>query len=223
MNHHIRRLAALLLLLTLCLTGCSIFSKKDDSDSTQITISAARKAQLTENYRAILSSSAPFYSVDAAADVTVEQLSQTLGDDGSSDVKLSAFSITDLNGDGEEEVLLWLIVNTNHSYGFTILHHIGDTVYGYTVPYTSLVDLKRDGTFSFYRSTINRGFASMSFTETAYSLEKITYRNGVSTFVVDGADASAEEFSAALSEQSDKSRAVWYHFTDANIQVQFPT
>lgn len=226
MKHQIPRLFALLLLLSvlcLSLTGCSLFEQEEVSDEPQIIIPEARRKAMTQRYRAILGSAAPFTSVDAAQEVTVEQLNLTLGDDSGSAVKISAFSIADLNGDGEDEVLLWLIVDTNHAYGYTVLHHVEDTVYGYTVPYTSLVDLKRDGTFSFYRSTNNRGFSRMTFTETEYTLEEITYCDGPNAYTVDGISATEEEFSLAISQQSDKFRAAWYHFSDANIQAQFPT
>lgn len=217
--------AVLILLPVLCLslTGCDSASEQEEPvDTPQITIPEARQEVVAENYRAILEGSAPFYSVDAAAEITVEQLNLTLRGSTEADVKISAFSITDLNGDGEDEVLIWLIVDTNHSYGYTILHHIDDTVYGYTVPYRSLVDLKRDGTFSFYYGDKRRGSGSMSFTETKYELEKISYCDGSDAYFVDGIDATEEEFSLAVTQQSKKSRASWYHFTDTNIQKQFP-
>lgn len=226
MRHNIFSLLAVLFLLpALCLslTGCGSAESEEPVDTPQITIPESRQKTVAQHYRAILAGTASFYSVDAAAEVTVEQLNLTLGDDIGSGVKVSAFSIADLNGDGEDEVLIWLIVDTNHSYGYTVLHHIGNTVYGYTVPYQSLVDLKRDGTFSFYRSANNRGSSSMSFTETGYELEKITYRSGTDTYFVDGIGATEEEFSLAVSRQSDKSRASWYHFNDTNIKNQFPT
>lgn len=225
MKHNISGLLAVLLLLpALCLslTGCGTAEQEEPGDVPQITISDERKEDITQRYRAILEGAAPFYSVDASAQVTVDQLNLTLAGNTESDVKISAFTLADLNGDGEDEVLIWLIVDTNHAFGYTVLHHIDDTVYGYTVPYRSLVDLKRDGTFSFYRNDKRRGSSSMSFSETEYTLEKISYRDG-SDYFVDGASATEAEFSLAVSQQSSKSRAAWYHFNDANIQKQFPS
>lgn len=226
MRHNISSLLAVLLLLpALCLslTGCGTTEQEEPEDVPQLTISDERKEAITQRYRAILEGSAPFYSVDAAAQVTVGQLNLTLVGNTEADVKLSAFSIVDLNGDGEDEVLIWLIVDTNHAFGYTVLHHIDDTVYGYTVPYRSLVDLRRDGTFSFYRSANDRGSSRMSFRETGYTLEKISYRDGADTYFVDGISATEAEFSLAVSQQSGKSRTSWYHFSDANIEKQFPT
>lgn len=228
MKHNISGLLVVLLILSalcLCLTGCAILKGGEDEiteDVPSVTINSERKEDIARNYRAILEGSAPFYSVDAAADITIEQLNTSLTGNTESDVKVSAFSVIDLDGDGEEEVLIWLIVDTNHSFGYTVLHHIGDSVYGYTVPYQSLVDLKRDGTFSFYFNDNRRGSGSMSFTKTGYTLEQISYRDGVNTYFVDGVSVSGEEFALAVTRQSGKSRAAWYHFTDANIQDQFP-
>lgn len=214
-------LAALFLLSAL--TGCSFFEEEVSADQPPIAISTDRHAALTERYRAVLEGVAPFTSVDAAAEVTVEQLSLTLGSDSAADVKISAFAVADLDYDGEQEVLLWLIADTNHAYGYTVLHHIDDTVYGYTVPYASLVDLRKDGAFSFYQDDDHRGCARMTFNETGYELNKLSHCDGTDAYVVDGANATAEEYALAMSWHGSKTRAAWHHFNDANIQEQFPS
>lgn len=221
-----RTLALILasLFLLSALTGCNYFKEENVSaDLPPIVISADRHAAMTERYRAVLDGTAPFTSTDAAAEVTVQQLSLTLGSDSAVDVKISAFAEADLDYDGEPEVLLWLIADTNHSYGYTVLHHIGDTVYGYTVPYASLVDLRKDGAFSFYQDEHHRGCARMTFTETGYELNKLSHCDGPDAYVVDGVDATAEEYALAMTRHSSKTRAIWHHFSSANIQEQFPS
>ncbi len=66
-------------------------------------------------------------------------------EDGSMTAAVDRFAVLDLDGDGEEEVILWIVVNDALDYGFEILRYHEGTVCGYTLGYREFMQLKSDG------------------------------------------------------------------------------
>ena len=146
-------------------------------------------------------------------------------------MKVWEFSVIDLNGDGEDEVILFVVGvagDMGGKGGKVVFHQIGDKVYGYTTDNRTLVDLKIDGTYDYSDPTgvAEAGIATVrGFSETEYTVDKITYATGTykgwDTFVADHQSVTEEEYLDAVSKQDQKQNAEWHEFTDENINTLF--
>ena len=143
-------------------------------------------------------------------------------------MKIWDFSVVDLDGDGGEEVILFVVGVAGDMGGKMILHQIGDEIYGYKSDNRTLVELKTDGTFEFSDPTgvVEGGFGSITdFSERGYTIDKISYGTGTyegwNTFVVDHQSATEEEYFDAAAIQNEKPDAEWYDFTEENINAIF--
>lgn len=143
-----------------------------------------------------------------------------------SDMKIWDFSVVDLDGDGEEEVILFVVGVAGDMGGRMIFHQIGDKIYGYKTNYRTLLELKTDGTFNFsdLSGLLEGGIGTISdFSEHGYTIDKITYATGTyegwDTFVVDHQPATEEEYIDAEAIQNEKPSVTWYDFTDVIIKA----
>lgn len=143
-------------------------------------------------------------------------------------MKIWEFAVVDLNGDGEDEVILFVVGAAGDTGGKVILHQVGDTVYGYITDDRTLVDLKTDGTYIFSDPTgvTEAGIAAITdFSEIGYTVDKISYETGTyegwNSFVVNHHPATEEEYLDAVSKQEKKQNAEWYDFNNENINTMF--
>ena len=141
-------------------------------------------------------------------------------------MKIWEFAVVDLNGDGEEEVILFVVGAAGDTGGKVILHQVGDTVYGYITDDRTLVDLKTDGTYNFSDPTgvTEAGIAAITdFSEIGYTVDKISYETGTyegwNSFVVNHHPATEEEYLDAVSRQEEKQNAEWYDFNKENVNA----
>ena len=143
-------------------------------------------------------------------------------------MKIWAFTLLDLDGDGRAEAVLSVYGAAGDTGGNLILHRGDDRVYGYKVDNRSLENLKEDGTYSYSDPTgaVESGICSVAdFVETGITIDIITYGRGAygewDTFVVNHRSATEEEYWAANNVQAEKPDAVWYDFTAENIGLMF--
>lgn len=143
-------------------------------------------------------------------------------------MKIWDFAVQDLDGDGNAEVVLSVQGISGDTGGRLILHQIGNKIYGYRASNKAFGWLKADGTFDYTdpSAAVEGGFCFInSFSETGYTIEKITYGRGSyigwDTFVVDHQPATEREYYAAINIQNQKPDAVWYEFTEENIKSIF--
>lgn len=143
-------------------------------------------------------------------------------------MKIWEFSVVDLNGDGEAEVILFVAGAAGDMGGKVILHQIGNEIYGYITDNRILVDLKADGTYVYSDPTglTEAGIAAIiNFSETDYVADKISYATGTyegwDTFVADHQAATEEEYLDVVSRQEKKQNAEWHDFTHENINAIF--
>lgn len=143
-------------------------------------------------------------------------------------MKIWEFSVVDLNGDGEAEVILFVAGAAGDMGGKVILHQIGNEIYGYITDNRILVDLKTDGTYAYSDPTglTEAGIAAIiNFSETDYVADKISYATGTyegwDTFVADHQAATEEEYLDVVSRQEKKQNAEWHDFTHENINAIF--
>ncbi len=150
-------------------------------------------------------------------------------EDGSMTAAADRFAVLDLDGDGEEEVILWIVVNDALDYGFEILRYQEGTVCGYTLGYREFMQLKSDGTFIYSGGYADWGIAKLRFSEDAcltdgrYCVESYynSERNLEIQYLADGEPYSAAEFDEDVRRQDAKSDAVWYELTEENIENVF--
>ena len=149
-------------------------------------------------------------------------------------MKIWNFAQVDLDGDDEEEAVLFVFGAAGDTGGSLVLHQMGGKVYGYRMDYRQLENLKTDGTFSYSDPTgvKEAGICAITdFTQTGFESDKVTYwtaanpeaasDEGQGGFVVDHHSATEEEYHAAEEEQVRKTDAEWYDFTDENLADLF--
>ena len=168
----------------------------------------------------------PFFSTDTIQNLSINELNRVVSDDSSITTKAIKFAVADLDNDGTPEVILWLQVNENDTFGFEILRQKGNQFYGYTLAYRAFMDLKQDGTFSFSSGAADSGFGSIAFSDQAYTISEVAYSQSAYDasneltilYFVRGQSASESEYLSAIQQQSEKQNVSWYDFTSENIQ-----
>ena len=224
-----------ILLIILGLGGCEKTQPPPASTEQSLspTPSGASDASDESNespmstYKSILENKTQILSVDANKELNISQLNQAVSDDESVKVVVSKFAIVDLDNDDMEEIVLWLIVNDNDDYGFEVLRYKDGVVYGYTLSYRSFMDLKDDGTFSYSSGAMDYGFGRMEFTDSSYTIDKISYCESSEasdneqeiSYYVNQESATEEDFLAAINKQSEKTGITWYDYNDENIET----
>ena len=197
-------------------TACATSAIKSEADDENI-------------FKAVLLGDAEFLYVNNGNIEAINIIDvPSIFDPNDSDMKIWDFSVVDLDRDGGEEVILFVVGVAGDMDGKMILHQIGDEVYGYKSDNRTLVELKTDGTFEFSDPTgvVEGGFGSITdFSERGYTIDKISYGTGTyegwNTFVVDHQPATEEEYFDAAAIQNEKPDAEWYDFTEEIIKDVF--
>lgn len=141
-------------------------------------------------------------------------------------MKVWDFAVVDLDGDGKEEVVLFVVGMAGDMGGNLILHQIGDKVYGYATNYRILEEMKEDGTFNFsHPAGVEGGIGAITvFSEHGYVMDQITYGTGThyewDMFTVDHQPATEEEYINAVANQKEKPNVEWYDFNPENIRAR---
>ncbi len=131
------------------------------------------------------------------------------------------YSVIDLDGDGEHEMVFWLAVGINEGAGYLVLHDENGTVYAHVQPYRGFRDLKADGRFSLSGGAAISGIGKLEFSGDSYVSVTLVYREADMndhtggtveyTTVLDGYDEFGEaEYNAYYEEWESTPEAVWY-------------
>lgn len=119
-----------------------------------------------EKFKAILLENDNFVCADQQnREVNLAGIKAVVTDEEDITVRVDKFTVVDLDGDGENEVVLWILYNVDSYYGFEVLHYQDETVYGNTFAYRAFYDLKVDGTFHWSGGAANSGTGRLTFTE----------------------------------------------------------
>ena len=119
-----------------------------------------------ESFKSILLKNENFVCADMQnREVNLAGIKAVVTDEEGITVSVDKFTVIDLDGDGENEVVLWILVNGVSDYGFEILHYQEGTVYGNTLSYRAFYDLKVDGTFRWSGGAANSGVGRLTFAE----------------------------------------------------------
>lgn len=184
---------------------------------------------LPEAITGVLAAEDAFYD---APDGGTTTLRQYLDSHAPAHNRLTAdcFAAIDLDGDGRNEAVVTMLLDSGADYGCLVLRQGEDgTVYGYTLGRGELMDLKIDGTYSYSYDT-SSGFGRMIFpdadasgavrhdwaTAPNGSVDTVTDADGtVSTgWYLDYQSVTQAEYEAALAVQQGKEDVSWNSLYD---------
>ena len=160
---------------------------------------------------------------DAASGQTLElsTISRIFTPDESIQAQPTAFALMDLDGDGEEELVLKVWMGEAYGECTVVLFREEDGLYARGFELRSMSDLKADGTFHYSGGAFDWGYARItSLTSAAYETENITYCLG-ERYVVDGAPADEAAFWSAYETQETKAEPDWHGVDDDGIAAAF--
>ncbi len=180
------------------------------------------KAEMSA-YKAVMQNKETLFSTDDHQALYLNQLNDPYINAA---IKMTQFALADLNGDGKPEVVLWANANGQDA-GVEILHYQDGTVYGYYLTYRAFMQLKKDGTFSFSSSASDSGFGLLKFYKDRCETDPITYsqsnydanNNFSISYFVNRTPATQSMFQSTLEKQLKKQDALWYSFTNSNIDT----
>ncbi len=195
-------------------------------DTAQGSDETLNREEIRNKLYAVMTGESVFYETNLKKPIYIRDLKQTVSTDDVT-VEISRFAVLDLDGDGAEEAVLWLIVNGNYYYGCEVLRCQEGEVYGYLMWYRAMNSLKDDSTFRFSGGASDHGFGRLRFDGQTYHVEKTAYCESVTeagepvtvSFYVNGQKVSQEDFDLAAQAQDEKAEAAWYDFTDENISA----
>jgi len=174
-------------------------------------------------YKAVLQNKAEFFSTD---DKKKLYLNDFLTNNGIYDItfKATKFAVLDMDGDNTPEVVLELSSGDLPSF-YEVLHYMNNTVYGYIFTYRSLTGLKADGTFMYSSGAADNGVGKLKFGPDAYSVDVlgcIKSSEGdadlIISYFIGDKEVTKEEYDAFIDEQIEKKDAVWYEFSQEDIE-----
>ena len=157
---------------------------------------------MEERYKAILLGDGDFVNIDRSDQdirLSLENIKKAVSDEDGVTAKVSKFAIIDLDGNGGNEIVLWIRANERSDYGFEILYFQDQEVYGFTLPYRGFMHLKTDGTFYSSGGIDNKGIRKLQFSERGYTIEEVS--EGES--------------------QEEKADVEWYELTSDNVELAF--
>lgn len=225
-----KKIFLLIIILTLFLSSCS------NPNSTIVTsniltstptinpiVSATPENSAMEAYKAVLQNKVNFFSTNDKKNVNLDEyLKDGMGSGYS--YKLTRFTKLDMDGDNIPEVVLELQIGG--AGFFEILHYMNGVVYGYNVVYRGLEDLKTDGTSWGSSGAADNSCNKMRFSKVGYEYDVLGYskssqnKEGFTvSYFIDKKPVKAEAFESFVKEQDEKKDAVWYEFSEKNIEV----
>lgn len=188
----------------------------------------SENAAIRNILKSVLLGTSDFISTDLGGQsLSVSEIGQTVTDDESTTVNISQFTVIDLDGDGNDEVVLWLQIDEINDYGFEVLHYRDGAVYGYTFVYRAFMDLKEDGTFSFSSGAADSGIGRLTFSDDGYSFDMIANSQSeydsnnelIIQYFADGEPSTENEFNNIINSQDGKADVQWYDFSASNLSA----
>lgn len=180
------------------------------------------------NYKSVLLGKSNFICTDLDnKSLNINEIKQVVSDEDWVTASVIKFAVTDLDGDGDEEVALWIQANSDTDWGFEILDDQNGKIHGYTLWYRSFMNLKADGTFSTSHGAADSGMGRITFSETGYNIietySESTYdainEEWIVEYFADNEPCSVDEFYEITEGQEQKADVEWYDFSENNINA----
>lgn len=163
------------------------------------TVDETGLSEMEERYKAILLENGEFVNIDIMdhkRKLNLQNIGEAVTDDDSIKVEATQFTMVDLDGNGEDEIVLWLQVNGISDYGFEILYYHDQEVYGFTLTYRQFLDLKTDGTFLASGGAADTRVCKLQLSANGYQIEEV--------------------FDSE--HQDQKTDVEWYDLTEDNVE-----
>lgn len=189
-------------------------------------VDADEKSLSMEAYKEVLQNKAEFFSTDNKKNVYLNDFLTNKEIYGTT-FELTHFTVLDMDGDKIPEVILELTVG-NYVEFYEILHYMNGEVYGYIRVLRGLMQLKTDGTFTYSSGAADTGIGKLRFESNASLTDIIlgytesSYNNDSTTisYFINDKPVTEESYKAFLEEQDEKKDAVWYEFSQKNIETE---
>lgn len=185
-----------------------------------------RNYSVLEAYKGVLQNKVNFLSADNKEKVylndflTNEKIYGTI-------LKITHFTVLDMDGDKIPEIVLELSVGNNNPMCFEVLHYINGEVYGYNIVYRGLEELKKDGTFAYSNGASDIGRGKLRFESNAFETDILGYSRSsqsndgiVISYFINNKPVTEESFNFFIKEEHEKKDVVWYEFSQKNIETK---
>lgn len=230
-----KKIFALIIIITILLSSCSnttivtsnnVTSAQTINPTSTPIVSATPKKSAKEVYKAALHNKVQLFSTYYKKEVNLNKLlSESFPD---TPMKITRFTVLDMDGDELPEVVLEFSPDKN-PIGFEVLHYMNDTVYNYSRTYRGLMGLKIDGTFSYSSGAADNGFGRLRFSPNDCEIDilgcvKPNKNNAgilTTSCFINSKPVTDESYASFIKEQSNKRDALWYEFSEKNIEAVF--
>lgn len=208
------------LLCVLSLFGCSKPQKEENQ--TMVDPAADNAA-----YKSVLLENGQFVSTDLdGKKIDLSGVRQVVFDDENITITPSKFVVMDLDGDMQDEVVVWLDVDGGMTSVFEILKYLDGEVYGYTLWYRAFIGLKTDGTFSYSGGAADSGVGKLVLKKDGYTMNKISYSESrledsgvIVDYFVDSKKSTEAEFLDAFEKHLDKDDVTWIPLSAEHVNA----
>lgn len=225
----------IMILLSISITGCTSKIKASvpispssnplDSNNENKEIQMLSNNPVLEAYIAVLQSKTEFFSTDNKKRLFINDF---LSNKENFDTvfKVTHFTVLDMDGDKVPEIVLELSVGDGPAF-YEVLHYMDETVYGYLIVYRGLEELKGDGTFCYSGGVADNEFGKLKFESDTLKIDILGNSessqidaNLIISYFINNEPVTKESFDSFMNEQSGKNDAVWYEFTQKNIETE---
>lgn len=131
------------------------------------------------------------------------------------------FTIVDMNADGILEVVVWYNNDLDDLSIYIVLHYDEGKVQGFNFSSRDMMNLKTDGTYSFWNKDIDNGCGNLSLTSASFDKNILAYSKSGLEYSVLGEIVTEEEFDSYMDEQDAKTDLTWYDFNKQDIENFF--
>ena len=226
-------------LLLLVFTACGSNQKAGTSlpdgnkeEEQKLSLGENKEYQdyLEDKYKSVLLGDADFICADLKnQSLNIKNIRQVITEDDSVTIDAIKFAVIDLDGDGKNEVVLWLRANGSSDVGFEVLYSRDETIYGITQYYRAFLNLKTDGTFTFSGGSADYGIGRLTFSDTGYDIDTPAYSQSMYNadneltvqYFINGASCSEDEFYSTMDKQDQKEDVTWHDFSVDTINTAF--
>lgn len=160
---------------------------------------------MEERYKAILLGEEDFVRIDYRGQdkcLNIKNINELVSEDDLA-AEVTKFAIIDLDGNGENELVLWIQYLGDRVYGYEILFYQDQEVYGFTLPARGFMNPKTDGTF-----------------ETAGGIEDSDDYYGVGRLIISEKSYKIVDASDSGSQLS-KEDLGWYDLTSQSVETVY--
>lgn len=187
------------------------------------TASRSDRSAAMKAYQKVLKNEVKFFSTDENQYIYL--VSYKYPGWGDSALKVTHFSVVDMDGGGMPE----LVLEIDSDRGYEVLHYENRKVYGASFVYRGMEGLKTDGTFTSSGGCADNGYEKLRFVGSKCETEdigheesSITDRNGYPTelYYINNKHVTKESYASFDKEQRGKQDAAWQEYTEQNIKKQ---